>query len=574
LILSLRTSLSGAPGARAPEAAIPGVPDGATTPLYALFLTGLTSMGMELVWVRQLTPYLGNVVYTFAVILGGYLAATFVGSALYRRWSRRGGGEALPALSPRLWALLAMAAMLPLMATDPRLPMPRTFAGGGARALLGIGPFCAALGFITPFLTDRWSKGDPRRVGSAYALNVLGCIVGPLVAAFSLLPALGEGGAIAALAVPLLVTGGVGALAAGGRALQPAGVAWVLGAAGLIGGTLVTTRGFESVTPGAVVRRDATATVTAFGTGMNRQLAVNGVSMTGLTPITKVMVHLPLAMRDRPADHVLIICFGMGTSYRSSLSWGVRTTAVELVPSVPPLFGFFHADAAELLASPRDRIVVDDGRRFLERSPDLYDVVVVDPPPPVWAAGSSLLYSREFYDVMRRRLRPNAIVQQWVPGGEPLVVTAFVKALTDTFPHVRLFHSVEGWGYHLLASAEPIPALPAQTLAARLPERAVRDLVEWGPYPTATAQFAALLSRELRLEDTIRPGVPALTDDRPLNEYFFLRGIGPTGDRSVKAWAAGSEPYALSARPASGGPRPRPRRQASRDLRGPRAAGS
>lgn len=523
--LSLRKSLSHARARVATQTTPSGASGGQAAALYALFFTGLTSMGMELVWVRQFTPYLGNVVYTFAAILGGYLAATFLGSALYRRWSRRGGaGAGLPALSPRLWALLAIAAMLPLVAADPRLPVRLSFAGDVGRVLLGIAPFCAALGFITPFLTDRWSRGDPRRVGSAYALNVLGCIIGPLLAAFGLIPAFGEGGAIAALTLPLLIAGGAGALAAGERALRHGGGAWILGAAALVAGAVVTTRGgLESTDPGSIVRRDATATVAAFGQGMSRQLAVNGISMTQLSPITKLMVHLPLALRERPADHVLIVCFGMGTSYRSSLAWGVRTTAVELVPSVPSLFGFFHADARKVLASPLGRIVVDDGRRFLERSPELYDLVVVDPPPPVWAAGSSLLYSREFYEVMRPRLKPNAIIQQWIPGGEAVVVSAFAKALTDTFPYVRGFRSVEGWGYHFLASAEPIPSLSAETLAARLPKRAVRDLVEWGPYRTATEQFAAQLAREFPVGDAIRPGVPALTDDRPLNEYFLLR---------------------------------------------------
>ena len=48
--------------------------------LLFLFLTGLSSMGMELVWVRQFTPFLGNVVYAFAGILGVYLTSTFRGS--------------------------------------------------------------------------------------------------------------------------------------------------------------------------------------------------------------------------------------------------------------------------------------------------------------------------------------------------------------------------------------------------------------------------------------------------------------------------------------------------------------
>ena len=40
----------------------------------ALFVTGFASMAMEVVWVRQFTPLLGNVVYAFASILASYLA--------------------------------------------------------------------------------------------------------------------------------------------------------------------------------------------------------------------------------------------------------------------------------------------------------------------------------------------------------------------------------------------------------------------------------------------------------------------------------------------------------------------
>ena len=45
--------------------------------LGLLFLTGFTSLGMEVIWVRQFTPFLGTVVYTFAAILAIYLTATF-----------------------------------------------------------------------------------------------------------------------------------------------------------------------------------------------------------------------------------------------------------------------------------------------------------------------------------------------------------------------------------------------------------------------------------------------------------------------------------------------------------------
>ncbi len=72
------------------------------------------------------------------------------------------------------------------------------------------------------------------------------------------------------------------------------------------------------------VRRDYAATEIATGTGFGRQLLVNGFNMTWLTPDNKYMVHLPLAIMQRPPQNGLIICFGMGTGFRSMLSWGFR----------------------------------------------------------------------------------------------------------------------------------------------------------------------------------------------------------------------------------------------------------
>ena len=184
----------------------------------------------------------------------------------------------------------------------------------------------------------------------------------------------------------------------------------------------------------AAVRRDYAASVISFGEGQEKRLLVNGIGMTSLTPITKFMVHLPLAHHAGPSQSALIICFGMGTSFRSALSWGVSATAVELVPSVPAFFDYFHSDAHELLRLPQAKVVIDDGRRFLDRSAGSYDVIIIDPPPPMEAAASSLLYSREFYESARRRLLPGGILQQWLPGAsndDPVLMAAVVKAVAQ-----------------------------------------------------------------------------------------------------------------------------------------------
>jgi spermidine synthase len=484
--------------------------------LGLLFVTGLTSMALEVVWVRQLTPFLGTVVYAFAMILSVYLLATSLGSAVYRRWGGARAGS--------VWLASGCAALLSLAAADPRLGGPGIGWASFARVVLGIAPFSAAVGFLTPLLVDRWSQGSPRRAGSAYAVNVVGCILGPLISSFVLLPWIGERWALLVLSAPLFVVG------LRRPRLERAGIPLIAGSALAAVWLLVGTRDFESIYPLRSVRRDSTATVIAAGTGMKKQLLVNGYGMTTLSTITKSIAHIPMAFLPVRPRSVLVICFGMGTSFRSAVSWGVPTTSVELIPSVPDLFGYFHADAAEVLAQPGARIVVDDGRRFLERTTETYDVIVIDPPPPVEAAGSSLLYSREFYAAVRPRLRPGGIVQQWFPGGNRRLAASVARSLKDSFRYVRVFGSIERWGLHFLASDTPIPVASADTLAARLPPAAMTDLLEWEPRGTVRGFFGAILRQEISVDSVIaaEPNAPALTDDRPVNEYDLVRRmIGP-----------------------------------------------
>ncbi|MGC1476996.1 MAG: fused MFS/spermidine synthase [Terriglobales bacterium] len=493
--------------------------------LWLLFATGLTSMGMEVVWTRQFTSYIGTFVYSFATILGIYLAATFLGSSIYRYWSRRHSNE-----GSLVWLFVWLVALMPLLSADPRLEI-----AAWLRVPLGIAAFSGLLGFLTPRLVDRFSEGDPNRAGVGYAVNVAGCILGPLVAGFVLLPHLDERYALVTLALPWLLVAlpllwfrQSGSAKPGSKQLTVlrAMAAGVLLFASL--GLVSMTKSYVQLVPGAQVRRDSTATVLATGQGMKKQLFVNGVSMTGLTPITKMMASMSLAFLDHPPQNALVICFGMGTTHRSMLSWGIDSTAVDLVPSVPALFWYYHADAPELLKSPHSHVVVDDGRRFLERTTGQYDVIVIDPPPPIAAAGSSMLYSREFYAAAQKRLRPDGILQQWYPGGDAVTTVAIARALQESFPYVRTFTGVEGWGIHFFASRQPIPNRTAAEMAARMPARAAADLVEWGPFPTAEQQFAAVLKKEVAIDRLIAvdQNVPAMQDDRPFNEYYMLRNRG------------------------------------------------
>jgi spermidine synthase len=479
--------------------------------LVLLFTTGLATMGMELIWIRLFTPYIGPVVYSFGMILVAYLLATYTGSQVYRYWSRTRKRE-----SRLTWISLALLGMLPLLTADVRIPIHLV-----ARVFIGVMPFAGMIGFLTPMLVDRWSGGDPDRAGRAYAVNVVGCIVGPLLCGFLLLPLVGERWSVLLLALPWFAMAFSGRGASVQKFSRAAAYAILLVALGV----LLASKDFETQFPVRRVLRDSTATVIAEGEGMDRRLLVNGMGMTKLNPITKMMAHLTLSSLDHTPKNVLIICFGMGTTFRSALTWDVSTTAVELVPSVPKLFSYYHSDADEVTRSPLAHIVIDDGRRFLERMPAKYDAILVDPPPPVQTAGSSLLYTPEFYAVAKQRLVPGGILQQWLPEADAPTQAAAAKAIKNSFAYVRVFPGIQGWGWHFLASDRPIPKRSAAELVAHMPARAASDMIEWGPAASAEDQLNLLISRESSTDAVIAlsPNTTTLTDDRPINEFFLLR---------------------------------------------------
>lgn len=498
-------------------------------PLVLLFATGLTSMGMEVVWIRQFTPYLGTMVYAFAAILALYLISTLTGSKIYRYWSRKNSTD-----RGLVWLALGFCAFLPLAAADPQFRI-YTF----LRPVLGIAPFSAVLGFITPMLVDRWSDGDPDRAGSAYAINVVGCILGPLLSGFVLLPLTSERWVICLFAAPWLVVGMYPkSISETTQTQSPTKVSYAVAALALV--LVFVCRDYESQFPHPQVLRDNAATIIATGGGLRKQLLVNGVGITSLTPIAKLMAHMPLAHLDHRPQNALTICFGMGTTYRSLLSWGIPTTAVELVPSVPQLFWYYHADGPELLQSPLSHVVIDDGRRYLERTSEQYDVITLDPPPPVEAAGSSMLYSKEFYTIVNQRLKPHGILQQWLPEGDPVVRSAVARALKESFPYVRMFQYFPEWGYQFLASQQPIPNRTGAELLQTMPETAVHDLFEWPFSRSPQRELEYALEKEQPVDKLIAADVntSAMRDDHPVNEYLILRTLRQTQYKvdAMTAW--------------------------------------
>jgi spermidine synthase len=489
-----------------------------------LFTTGFTSLAMEVAWTRAFTFVLKTTIYAFAMILTTYLLSTWVGSYLYRRNLKHGRLVS----TDNVLGALCLFALVPILLSDPRVGEHIDATLASAVTLSSIVPFCLALGYLTPQLIDEYSCGDPASAGLSYGVNIAGGIIGPLVAAYMLLPTIGTRAALLVLSVPMFLL-----FAWSKRPIlwsMRQGAAIVLPFAAVFTFAVFVSRSYEDgrfYGGPHEVRRDHVATVIAYGEGMGKRLLVNGVGMTFLTPITKVMAHLPLAINNE-AKAGLIVCFGMGTTFRAMHSWGIDTTVVELSPSVTESFGFFFADFRDVIADPKAHIVVDDGRRYLLRSNKKFDVITLDPPPPIEAAASSLLYSKEFYDVVKAHLAPGGILQQWFPGGEENIQYAVARSLQESFPYVVAFRSIEDWGYHFLASNSPIRDITPAEFLARLPQAAKRDLMEWNSNISIERMAENILSRRMDVANLLPVGgkTMVVTDDLPYNEYFILRRNG------------------------------------------------
>ncbi len=513
---------------------------------WILFSTGFCAMAMEVVWTRAFTPILKTQVYSFALVVFTYLGATFFGSLWYRKHLQKKSAWS----TAKIMSFLVVAVFLPIVAGDPRF-VKMEWAGpiDGLSALIILAsfcPLCILLGYLTPSLIDECSAGDPAVAGNTYALNVLGCILGPIFASYVLLPWISERHAMLLLGSPFFIFYLLGWKKLSGWQQKISG----LTATAVILCALFFSGDFESLissfSKNNEVRRDYAASVISASEGKQKLLLVNGMGMTYLTPITKFMVHLPLAFHEVKPESALVICFGMGTTYRSALTWDIDTTAVELVPSVTRAFGFYHADAANFVNNTNGKIIIDDGRRYLKRTQNKYDVIVVDPPPPVSAAGSSLLFSKEFCALAKQHLKPKGILQIWFPDGTPVMKNSgtnqmcdsltwvsvrkavaaqgVVRSLQEAFPYVRCFSSIEKSGIHFFASSDPIEIPSIEQLMTRMPAKAQADLLEWETARDLPTYLNAVISMEVPIANILNPNPKIkITDDNPQNEYFLLR---------------------------------------------------
>ena len=533
--------------------------------LICFALSGFTALAYEVIWTRALTFFIGNSIYAFSAMLTTFLCGLALGSLACARWSDR--RENPLALLGALQVGIGVYGMVSIAILGHLFYGLDRWWDGFSNAYWGASPWLTfaktfavilpptlAMGAAFPLVGRIAATAGPglvgRGIGTAYAANTLGAIAGSVLSGFAAIPLLGLQGSLALVS---LVSVGIGGALLARGAVSPARQGLVYaGALAVFAAVMLATPALRFADIAGEPERailhyaeDATGVVKVATDVYDRKLlSINGWSVAGTgTPnldvalvndypeVQKLLAHLPMLLHPAPS-RALVIGFGAGGTVWSFSRYAAlrELDVVEFVPNVIRAARFFPEVNHGVLADPRVRVAIDDGRNFLLVTQRDYDVVSVDTLDPKHA-GNGNLYTREFYELSRRVLRPGGIFVQWLPYHQ--VDNQSLKMIARTFQHVYPHATL--WlnrfkGYAILLGTRDPLGIDVARLEAHFAAPAVqRDLAE--VHVATVWQF--LESFTMR-PDTLRRftagGRELNSYDRPEVEFYGLSWRDPVDE--------------------------------------------
>jgi len=539
-------------------------------------ICGFTALAYEVVWTRLLVFSISSTVYSFSMMLAVFLLGIVLGSVLVipviARVANLRTALIFLQVGTGLFVIGSLYNMNDLLSapwnsyklTDASGALLRYFMDSASLMLVPT----LFLGMSFPILIKMVSDGYKnigRATGQIYASNTLGAILGSLFMGFLILPEWGSQKSLMFIASLNLLLGVVlflkgsylSSIVRRGMAVAFAGVILFVNIAvpdNLLDRFFMRdSMGNRNIKKLLFFEEGLTDTVAVFKDNYGmldpsaKRLITNGISMSASNVIAsrymKLFAHVPILLLDSTEQDVLVVCFGTGqTTGAAGIHPSVRSVdSLDLSPSVINAGHVFAQENHDTLNNPKVNIVLQDGRNHLLTTEKKYDVITSEPPPPRTAFTVNL-YTKEYYELTKNRLKPGGIVAQWIPlhsQGEKEVAMHF-KTFHSVFPYAIAWMSVAN-EFLIIGSDQPIE-LDFQKLQKRLEEPVIKQAMA----EIEIENVYSFLSNIWFLEDEIEAvaaGYDDITDNHPVIEFYLDLG-GTIGRSGIEKYVFNRTPFA------------------------------
>jgi len=436
--------------------------------LFVSFGAGLILLALEVVWFRFLRLYIASSASAFSLMLAVVLAGIGIGGAISGASSR---------VSRNALSILLLIAGIATLLCYEFFPVPRLkpgeanfyFEAWQTIAFLAFAvmfPVSLISGVLFPTIAAAVQETVQNRmnsVGIITLFNTAGAAIGPILAGFVLLPTIGFQSSLIFCAFGYSIL----ALLVIGRAFWASGssrlaVVLLLGAFIAIIATFPFHRDnlhfanarrlFEDEGQHLAKKIEGTSDTwqllrrDLFGFPYYYRLVTNGFSMSATNPVNqrymRSFAYLPIAL-DPNARDALLIAYGCGVT-ADALTHDVDLRRIDVVDISKEVFAladeYRGAGYSNPLRDPRVNAIVQDGRFFLQATPQRYDIITGEPPPPK-VAGAVNLYTEEFFGLINDRLNDGGIATFWLPIYQLTVdeTKSILRAFHNAFPNTLIW---------------------------------------------------------------------------------------------------------------------------------------
>jgi spermidine synthase len=511
-----------------------------TATLVAYGLSGVISFALEVAWTRMLSLMLDTSIYAFVTMLSMVLIGIAVGSAVSTPLMRRKIN--LPVLFALLelgiaiggiWAIWAVSNLTEVRTLLEGTPGLRRLTASSMTfnfvvAAVTILPSTFLIGATFPIAARIYTAGLDRssaRLGQIYAVNVFGAIFGSMLGGFVLLPMLGTQTSLLLLSVASLAVSALLVLASdwgtlpSRAALAAAGTAafvvlWI--AKPDVYAALFSQRFPHSEVEWFREGIETTVSIVKDPAGV-RTLYTNSRGQANDEPSLvhyhRRIAHVPLLVKPQ-AKNALIVGLGAGHTAGSILQHeGTTVEVVELSDAIVEGAERFSAVNYDVMNDPNLSIRMGDGRNFLLTTTRMYDLITTDTIQPL-DAGSTNLYSAEYYRLALASLKPGGVMAQWIGPQDDYQYKTMLRTYLAVFPHVTLWLTAD----LVIGSREPIELDLAET-AKRFESPRARAALEQASFRSVDDVAGAFVATREEIEAFVGPG-PTLSDNRPFIEYY------------------------------------------------------